>query len=170
MKATLAQFLHGMSSDKDKSAVYAALKGVFDRLSCVTLNSAALRIKGGSGSPIVQTNAVYQGVVKGKLITKATSQDVALAGSVTNLLFNVYVIFIDELAAYSSAMGIEAASLALVKFPPIPEGKAVVGYVIVNPTGTGNFVGGTTNLDDGTVAPNAVFVNTLGPFDPTALV
>lgn len=43
---------------------------------------------------------------------------------------------------------------------------AVFGYVIINPTGTGNFVGGTTALDDGTVVPNAVYVNTPFPFLP----
>ena len=42
------------------------------------------------------------------------------------------------------------------------DGEVVIGYVIINPTGTGNFVGGTTELDDSTVVPNAVFVNTQG--------
>ena len=37
----------------------------------------------------------------------------------------------------------------------IPDGDAFFGFIIVNPTGTGNFVGGTTALDDGTVVPNA---------------
>ena len=44
------------------------------------------------------------------------------------------------------------------------------GLIIINPTGTGNFVGNTTPLDDGTVAPNAAYVNNIGPFDPTVLL
>ena len=42
--------------------------------------------------------------------------------------------------------------------------------MIINPTGTGNFVGNTTALDDVTVVPNAVYVNTIGAFDPTVLI
>ena len=66
-------------------------------------------------------------------------------------------------------MGTEGATLVAAIPPPIPDGKTVIGYVTINPTGTGNFVGGTTNLDAATEVPNAVFVNTLGPFDPTIL-
>jgi hypothetical protein len=43
----------------------------------------------------------------------------------------------------------------------------MIGFVIINPTGTGPFVGGTTALDDATVVPNAVFVNVTGAFDPS---
>jgi hypothetical protein len=32
----------------------------------------------------------------------------------------------------------------------------------VHPTGTGNFVGGTTALDDGTVVPNAEYYDFVG--------
>lgn len=40
--------------------------------------------------------------------------------------------------------------------------------MIINPTGTGDFVGGTTALDDATVVPNAVYLNgNIGPFDPS---
>ncbi len=47
-------------------------------------------------------------------------------------------------------------------FPTVPTNEAVLGFVEINPTGSGNFVGGTTALDDGTVVPNAVYVNTIG--------
>jgi hypothetical protein len=56
--------------------------------------------------------------------------------------------------------------LAAVVWPATVAGKTVVSYTIINPTGTGNFVGGTTALDDGTVVPNAVYVPVVGPFDP----
>jgi hypothetical protein len=57
------------------------------------------------------------------------------------------------------ATATEGAAISSVVFPTIPDGEVSVGWVIVNPTGTGNFVGGTTALDDGTVVPNAVYVN-----------
>ena len=49
-------------------------------------------------------------------------------------------------------------------------GKALIGFVVINPTGTGNFVGGTTPLDDATVVPNAAYVNTTEGFDPTVIL
>ena len=65
---------------------------------------------------------------------------------------------------------IEEDLTAAVKWPPLPAGKALVGFVVINPTGTGNFVGGTTALDDATVVPNAAYVSCGGAFDPTILV
>lgn len=168
---TLTRFLSGVASAKDRAALQAVLAPVFDRLSCATFQSAALRIKGGSASAIVQTNAVWSGLVSGKLVQKASATDcAALVGTVTNAKFNVFAIFIDSAGTLTTVMGVEGGTLAAVTFPPIPVGKTCVGYVVINPTGTGNFVGGTTNLDAATEVPNAVFVNTIGPFDPTILV
>lgn len=62
-------------------------------------------------------------------------------------------------------VGTEGASLGAVAFPAVADSE-VVGVVIINPTGTGNFVGGTTPPDDSTVVPNAVYVNTVGEFFP----
>ena len=64
-------------------------------------------------------------------------------------------------------MGTEGSTLAGVTFPTLPDGEAMIGFAIVNPTGTGDFVGGTTELDDATVVPNAVYVNTPYPFLPS---
>ena len=47
--------------------------------------------------------------------------------------------------------------------------KSDYRFVIIHPTGTGDFVGGTTPIDDATKVPNAVYANTQGAFDPTAL-
>jgi hypothetical protein len=127
-----------------------------------------LRIKGGSASPTVQTNATYYGVANGKLVTKASATDMpALSGTVTNATFNVFCFFINSAGTVTSAMGIAGSTLAAVTFPQIPQGSAMIGFVVINPTGTGNFTGGTTNLDDATVVPNAAFINTLGAFDPS---
>lgn len=154
----------------DLANVRSDLTFLRDRLKSQLLVSGALRISGGSASPLVQTNATLTALANGVPLTKGSTNFPALVGTITNTKFNVFACFIDSTGTLSSAMGTEAATLAAVTFPAIPAGKAMVGYVVLNPTGTGNFVGGTTNLDDATVVPNVVFVNTLGAQDPkTAL-
>lgn len=170
MIGTIRQWLSGIGSAADRAALDKVLTPIGDRISTQTLSTAGLAIKAGA-SAIVKTGAsACQYAIKGKLgsIAAATDQ-AALSGTVTNAKFNVFAFFVDAAGTGTSAMGIEGATLGAVVFPPIPEGKAMLGFVIINPTGTGNFVGGTTALDDATVVPNAVYVNTIGPFDPTIL-
>lgn len=142
-----------------------------DRLKSRMLATAGLVIKAG-GSALVKTGgAAAQYVANGVLGSIAAATDMAaLSGTVTNAKFNVFCYFIDSAGSRSSAMGTEGASLAAVQFPAFPAGKACIGFTIINPTGTGNFVGGTTALDDVTVVPNAVHVSVVGSLDPnTAL-
>lgn len=168
---TIRQWLSGIAAFADRAALDKILTPIGDRLSTQSLTSAGLVIKVG-GSALVKTGAsAFYALVKGKLVTKAAATDMAaLAGTVTNAAFNVFCFFIDSAGNLTSAMGVEGATLAAVQFPPIPEGKAMIGLVIINPTGTGNFVGGTTPLDDATVVPNAAYVNTIGSLDPSVLI
>lgn len=125
-----------------------------------------LRIKGGSANVLANATNATAYIANGVLVTKAANTDMAsLVGSVTNTKFNIYAFYIDSAGTLTSAMGTEGATLAAVVPPATPAGKAQIGYVIVNPTGTGPFVGGTTQLDDGTVVPNAIFVDTPGVQD-----
>ena len=54
--------------------------------------------------------------------------------------------------------------------PTKPIGSALIGYAIINPTGTGNFVGGTTPIDDATVVPGVLYINAIGASDATFLL
>jgi len=101
------------------------------------------------------------------LVTK-TSAEVALSGTVAADKFNVYVLSMTANGTVTATMGTEGATIGAIVFPTIPASSVVLGFVIVNPTGTGDFVGGTTELDDGTVVPNAVYINTPYPFNPNA--
>lgn len=170
MIGTIRQWLAGIADSGSSYALQQVLNPIGDRVSTQSLSSAGLVIKAG-GSALVKTGAsACYASCKGKLVTKGAATDMAaLAGTVTNAKFNVFAFFIDSAGTLTSAMGIEGATLLAVLFPPIPEGKAMLGFVIINPTGTGNFVGGTTALDDGTVIPTAAYVNTVGAFDPTVL-
>lgn len=124
----------------------------------------------GTTTTKVRTGAAIKYMVNGVLCTKAITDDAfTLAGTVVNATFNVFVMTINAAGTCTARMGTAGATLAAVVFPVIPSGEVVIGYVIVNPTGTGNFVGGTTAMADGTVVPNAVYMNTPFPFNPLIL-
>lgn len=168
---TITRYLQGVASNTDRKNLRVILSALGDRLSSQSLNSAGLVIKAGA-SAIVKTGAsAYYAVAQGKLVTKAAATDMAaLVGTVTNAKFNVYCFYVDSAGTLTSQMGTEGATLAAVVWPAIPVGTAQLGFIVVNPTGTGNFVGDTTALDDATVVPNVAYVNTQGAFDPTVLV
>ena len=133
-------------------------------LSAVCLNSAGLAI-GSSSKPKVKIVNTTYAYVEG-VIAKKTTAEIVLSGTVTNAKFNVFVLSMDSAAAVTATAGTQATTLAGVIFPALPDGSAMIGFVIVNPTGTGDFVGATTDLDDATVVPNAVYVNTPFPYLP----
>lgn len=171
MQDTITRNLSAMASERDKAALRPILNAVGTRSSNQSLNSAGLVIKAG-GSALVKTGAsAWYGIVTGILVTKAAATDMAaLSGTVTADMFNVYCFFVDSAGTLTSQMGTEGATLAAVKFPEFSATKTLIGFTIINPTGTGDFVGGTTALDDATVVPNAVHLSTVGSFDPTVLI
>jgi len=144
------------------------LENLFDKLqrplSSLVLNSAGLTI-GSSSKPKVKIANTTYAYVEGVLASKTTAE-IVLSGTITNAKYNVYVLSMDSAGTVTAQMGTEASTLAGVVFPTVASGNAVIGFVIVHPSGTGNFVGGTTDLDDATVVPNAVYINTPFAFLP----
>ena len=115
----------------------------------------------------VRTSAACYYVVDAALCLKASTDNLwTLSGTVNNATFNVFVLTLNAAGTATARMGTAGATIGAVLFPQIPEGEIVVGFVIINPTGTGNFVGGTTALTDATVVPIAVYVNTPYSFNP----
>lgn len=139
------------------SLAYELAKELNTSRNCV-LKDPGLRIVGGSASALAEAqNAIYA-IAAGVIVTKAAGQDMpALVGTVTADEFGLYLWTISSAGTITQATLATGATLAAIVLPEIPVGDAVIGAVLVNPTGTGNFVGGTTVLDDGTVVPNAVF-------------
>src|SRR5258706_10358188 len=127
---------------------------LFDKLQRSTVNSllvsGALAIKAGA-SALAKTVATVYFMIDGFVFSKAAADMAALAGTVTNAKFNAFVFTVNSAGTLKTTMGTEAATLGAVAFPAITDGEVAIGFVIINPTGTGNFVGGTTALDDGTV-------------------
>lgn len=158
-----------MTDKREATALLAILEGVYRRLANVAHTSAGLAIKAG-GSVTVKVGATACNyAINGLAAVLAAAADMAaLSGTISNAAFNVYVFSIDKDATLYSQMGIEGSTLALVKFPNVPDDRVILGYITINPTGTGDFVGATTDLDDGTVVPNAVYVNTIGALALTA--
>lgn len=168
--ATLAQWVSGFRDALSQNIFGTTMFPVFDRMTSLPLTNAGLVIKAGS-SAIVKTGASATILlVNGSLRSVGAATDMpALVGTVVNATFNSYAFFIDQAGTVTSQMGIAGTTLATMKLAPFPQNKALIGFVIINPTGTGNFVGGTTALDDVTVVPNAVYVSGLSGFDPQCL-
>lgn len=169
MKGTVRRWINSFAP-ATREPLRRLIYPAYDRLSTQCLTSAGLAIKAG-GSAIVKAGSAFTACVNGIPVRVAANTDqAALSGTVTNAKFNVYCFFLDSAGTGTSAMGTEGATLAAVKWPPMPVNKALIGFVIINPTGTGNFVGGTTALDDATVVPGAIYVNVTGAFDPSVLI
>lgn len=167
MKAPLQQYLNQVKAPESRQALQGALPPMADRLSTQMLGTGGLTIKAGGGVLVKAATAFYA-MANGVLVTKAANTDMAaLVGTVVNATFNVFCFYIDSAGTLTTVIGTAGASLALVKLPEPPQGKAMVGFTVINPTGTGDFVGGTTALDDATVVPNAAYINTIGAFDPS---
>lgn len=124
----------------------------------------------GTTTTKVKTAAAIKLLIDGAYVHKAITDDAfILSGTVLNAKFNVFVMTINAAGTCVALMGTEGATRAAVVWPAIPTGSVVIGFVEINPTGTGNFVGATTALADATVVPNAVYVNTPFPFNPNVL-
>ncbi len=164
----LTQNCNAIPDNHGSLAVLAIVRRLYDRMASQIFNTGGLAIGTSSKKAIKLANTIY-GVAGGVPFTKTTAE-AAIAGTVTNAKFNVFCVFVDKAGTFTVRMGKEGAALINVVFPTLLEGQAMIGYVIVNPTGTGDFVGATTDLDDATVVPNAVYVNTLGAVDPSAII
>lgn len=130
------------------------------------LTAAGLTIGSSSKPKVKIANTVYA-YVEGVLVKKTTAEiTLTTAANVANAKFNVLVLTIDSAGTVAVQAGTEASTIGGVVFPTVAEGKAIIGFVIINPSGTGGFVGGTTDLDDATVVPNAVYIDTPNGFLP----
>lgn len=126
----------------------------------MTLTDAAVAIATNKAKIKTVTNPISY-IVNGTFYSKAATDDfwVLTGFNCTNAQYNKCLLCIDSSGNMQIAAGTEAASAGAVVLPAIPASYAVVGMVQVHPTGTGNFTGGTTELDDATVVPNATYTD-----------
>lgn len=163
---TITRHVSALVNLPGRLSLLKVFKAIGDRLSCQPLASAGLVIKAGT-SALAKTGATaYHGTVQGKLVTIAASTDMpALTGLViTANSYNVACFFIDTASTVTMLYGTEATTRAAVKFPEFPEGKTLVGFLIITHSAT--FTGGTTALDTATTQ----YVSPVGAFDPNILL
>lgn len=143
----------------DLTAARTALVNARVALTNMSLADGGIAI--GTTTTKIKTAATVNYLIAGVFYAKAATDDFwTLTGfNCTNGNFNKCLLCIDSAGAMQIAVGTEGASAGAVVLPAIPASYAVVGMVQVNPTGTGDFTGGTTDLDDGTVVPNATYTD-----------
>jgi len=171
MQTPIMQRLKSIVDPAISYALYLMLKPMTERFRSCMHTSAGLVISGTTTKVMSSATVISHYQAKGKMGQIGTSVDMPiLVGSVTNAMFNVYVFTIDSAGTKYTYMGTEAATEAAVKWPTLNTEHAIIGYVKINPTGTGPFIGNTTPLGDGTVVPNAKYVSLVGMSFPGARV
>lgn len=160
----LSQRVNQMSDQRDARNMYLLLEPLFLRLRSFAASSAGLVISATTTKAKIGANVFYY-VADGALGRIAASTDMPpLVGTVTNTFFNIFVFTVDKAGTTYTQMGTEAATEAAVRFPALAQDRAIIGWIIVNPT-AGSFVGGTTALTGVTV-----YVSPIGVIEPTSKI
>lgn len=134
------------------------------RCDSALLSSAAIAIKAAS-SAVVRTTAAFSATINGAMVLRAANLDLpALVGNIAAGRTAAWAFYVDAAGAFSiSAKTADAltAAAAAALLPPVPDGRAMIGFITVaNATGA-NFVGGTTALDAANIT--TTYYNTPGP-------
>lgn len=130
-------------------------------------------IKGGSlaigtsaATAIKIANAAYC-LIDGVIVKVAAAEKAftATTHDVANGKFAAFLLSVNSSGVVTITKSDDADTLAEVEIPSLPSGEVALGLVIINPTGTGDFDATSTDLDDATVVPNAVYIDLDKPFD-----
>ena len=171
----LAYLTNAMADSRDGHNLHNMLRGIYDRMSSQAFNSGA--IAQGTTTTKLKTAAIIHGLAGGSPFTKAVTDDfwTPTAGFVVNIgKTNVMCLYIDAAGAASFAFGTEVDTVSTiglggVKFPALPEKKAMVGFVILS-GGVTAWTAGTSTFTTSTTDYYCTIVNTVGMFDPTAII
>ena len=163
-----------IADPRDGALIRDALKGVYDRMSSQSFVSGALA-QGGTATKM-KTAAIIHGLCGGTPTTKPVTDNFwdPTAGYVVNIgKTAVLCLYIDSAGAASFAFGPEATTstvgLGGVKFPPLPEKKMMVGFVILS-GGVTAWTAGTSTFTTSTTDYYCTIVNTVGMFDSSATI
>lgn len=166
MLDTLRRYLQAFGDIRERVALQRPFESLVDRYSSCPLSQHTLAITGGGSTTAKIATSDYYGVANGTLVKIANATNMpALTGiNISAGFFNVACFYVDKAGVVTVAGGTQGATLGAVVFPQPPQGKALVGFLII--TYASAFTGGTTPLDTATtvyLAPDAAF-------DPTTLI
>jgi hypothetical protein len=167
MLDTMTRFLAGITDASSRIALRRVLKPMVDRYSSQSLTTAGLVIS-SAGATVAKIGAAdFYAVATGVLVKVAAGTALpALTGIViTAANFNVVLFFVDSAGVVTVAAGTQAAAIGGIVFPQFPDGKALIGFLLI--TNASTFTGGTTALD---AATTVYFSPVMGALDPTVLV
>lgn len=150
------------SSNENDIARWEAIQANFAKV-LKAFNAAGLVIGSVAPAKVKIANTINYLNFAGELAKKTTAE-VAIAGTVANGKFNCWLLSMISDGTVTATFGTVGDTLAEMVIPDVPENSIAIGIVQVNPTGSGDFVGGTTTLAAGTVTPNTVYIDT---YDPT---
>lgn len=176
MFESLAQRLSGV---RDKNTAYQLkllLEPLYTRMRSVMLSTAGLQIK-AAASPLARTGAVtvhyIADGVKGRILS-ATDMPALTGLNIASGKWNVIIFTVDKAGVVRVQMGkkdpntgTDPATEGGIKWPELDQRQAIVGMIVIN-AATGAFTGGTTALDDATLAVQ--YVSPIGAYDPTVKV
>lgn len=172
----LNSFTNKISDPGDGLVLNQALRGVYDRIGNVLLSTGGLAIK-ANGGVLVKVATACTAVVNGTIVQIAAATDcAALSGTITASYYNVFCFYVDASGTLTTLMGREAAALSGVKFPPVQERKALLGFVILQAASGHVFTGndatyGVLDSSSGLTTASTTYVNTPGcSFDTTASI
>lgn len=157
----------------DKSLAYnlrLLLEPLFSRTRSCMLSTAGLVIKVG-GSTLAKTGAItvhyIADGVKGRIVSSTDMP--ALTGlNIANGKWNVIVFTVDKAGTVRAQIGKkDATTEAGIQWPELDQRRAIVGMIVIN-AATGAFTGGTTPLDDATLAVQ--YISPIGSFDPSVKI
>jgi hypothetical protein len=167
MLDTVGRYMQGVNLDNQSGyLLMRIINPLADRMSSQPLTTAGLVINAG-GAAFPKTGAAdFYAIAQGVLVKVTAGTALPALTGITAPAggFNVACYFVDSAGTLTVAGGTPAATLGGVRWPQFPQGKAMVGALII--TNAGAFVGGTTALDGGTT----IYVSPTGPFDPTVLL
>lgn len=166
----LSRRINQFDNKSDARNLYLTLSAIYKRLGNVALTIPTL-LTAGTTTKVKSTTDFY-GFINGILVKKAATDNLitlTTASNCTNALFNVTMFTISSAGTITNRAGTAGATYAAITWPVLPIDEAIFGMMLINPTGTGDFIGGTTPVNDVTVVPNAVFISPLSALSFSAI-
>lgn len=164
---TLTRYLAGASDAKTKLVMETCFEPVFDRMTSVGLTISTPVISSGGAVTAKMGAADSYLIANGTLvkITASTTLPVLTGINAGANQFNVACFFVDAGGTVTALGGTPGATLAAMKFPQFPKGKALVAFLLIT-NGASVFTGNTTALDTATT----IYIGGNEGFDPFCLV